>query len=534
MTGSTLAHTLQCWGEARSALNYAIQNYLDRTIALQSDLQTHRLSGDLTSVRDTLPKTWAEDIKVPANYSKLAQAHTHLNQIRNSFLSINALPLEILLRILRLSAFRSFHTRYNTPIPDPYDQDDRKDLLVLTHVCTQWRTILLNTQTFWSRFELTTKESPVMAGERAQAYLDRAPDVPLSFHIDEHPKHALDYGAKHPTLKHFGSQFNRLARLALINFQESRTAEDIILFWMENGIPGALRTLMIRMDTDYWFDEVLDIRSDSLTREQAESFLSPIRVLYLHGLRFDWASSVYHNLVVLRLGGFSKEYSPRIHRLLAIFSASPQLHTLQLFGMQILSSYLDGYEPVSFTHLEQLSLTDLSAESYSLLLPTIFIQSKNLAFRVGSDTMDEESYGSVRAFLTRTNVTRLFIQNWTKPCDCSLYLSAVPNLQTLLASFAHAPGDVCLSALTRSDESKGTHIHCPQLHTIHLLYGSISSEAIQRVVDIYQIQKLRFAGCNIKPSKNELRDWLEPRVADVQFDEKLSSSEIFDWYDLLS
>ncbi|KEP49578.1 putative isoamyl alcohol oxidase, partial [Rhizoctonia solani 123E] len=536
MSGSTLVHTLQCWREARSALDHAIQNYLDKTIALQSDLQTHRLSGDLASVQNALPKTWADDIKVPANYAKLAQTQTHLNQIRNSCLPINTLPLEILSRVFRLSAFHSSHAHYNTSTPNPYDQDDRKDLLVLTHICTHWREILLSTQTFWSRFEINTKEDPELAGQRARAYLDRASDAPLSFYLDEHPEHELDSVVDYPALKHFGAQFDRLARLALMGHRRPRIAEEIMMLWMKNGKPGTLHTLMIRMDTEYWFERVINLGDFSLTSEQIESFLGPIRVLYLNGLRFHWDSSVYRNLVVLRMGSFREEYFPQIDQLLAILSACPQLHTLQLFKMNILPSDLVGYEPVHLVELEYLSLTHLAPESYSLLLPSIFSGSKDLTFRVSSLQMDEVLvHDSIRSFLTRTNVTRVHIQQCINDYsyDISVYLSSLPHLQILVLDFCTFSGERCLAGLTRFDESKGAHIPlCPHLHTVYLLDGSFSTGVIQQVVESHHIRKLRFLECKIDPSEHELRCWLQLRVEDVRFYEEIPGGEIFDWYHL--
>ncbi|KDN42579.1 hypothetical protein RSAG8_06722, partial [Rhizoctonia solani AG-8 WAC10335] len=514
---ANLGNTLQRWGEARCALDHAIQNYLDRTTALQSALHSYSHSDGFNSVRSTLPKAWLDDIQVPADYSKLAEAQSHLNQIRNSFLSINALPLEILLRIFRFSAFRSFHTRYNTPVPNPFGQDNRRDLLALTHVCTHWRTVLLNARTFWARFEFNTKENQVIAGERARAYLDRAPDVPLSFCI---------------------ARFDRLARMALTNFQEPRVARDIILFWMQNGKPGTLRALAIRMDTNYWYDEVVDTRSDAITRERVESFLLPIRVLYLNGLRFDWDSPVYHNLVVLRIGGYSENLSPQIHEMLAILSACPQLHTLQLHEMSIRPSVTGNLGPVYLTELENLGLSKVAPNMICLLLSVIFPRTKDLSLRIGSLHIDEKLVSaSIHPFLTRTNVTRLFVQRCidVQSDDISRYISALPNLHTLLISLDEMSGDKCLSAFTRADESNSAHIPlCPQLHTMYLPDGPASTAAIQQIVKRHpHIRKLRFSNCDITPSENELRCWLKPFVEDVRFDVETDQAETFDWYHLM-
>ncbi|KDN42484.1 hypothetical protein RSAG8_06801, partial [Rhizoctonia solani AG-8 WAC10335] len=254
---------------------------------------------------------------------------------------------------------------------------------------------------------------------------------------------------------------------------------------------------------DFWgYDELRDTRTLSGTREQADLFLAPIRALYLNGLRFDWDSPVYHNLVVLRIGGLSQKLSPQIHEMLAILSACPQLHTLQLCRMSILSSHLRSFEQVYLTELDNLCLVEVSSESFSLLLPAISPQSQNLAFRMSLPQANKEiEFDSIRLFLIYNNITRLFIQEWVdvESHDISWYLSATPNLHTLIVHFSRATGDRCLSGLTHLDESNGMRIPvCPQLHTIYLLDGSFSTRVIQQVVETHHIRKLRFWDCNMR------------------------------------
>ncbi|KAL5632987.1 hypothetical protein ACGC1H_003468 [Rhizoctonia solani] len=536
MIRETLSDTLRRWEDSRDALDRAIQNYLDS--ALQSDLHSYSHCSGLATMWKILPKAWLEKIQAPVNHSKLTQAQTHLNQIRNSFLSINMLPLEILLRIFYLSAFRSFHTRYNTPIPNPFERDGRNDLLALTHVCTHWRAILLSTQTFWSRFEFSTEANSVIAGGRARAYLDRAPDAPLSFFIEEHPEHVLVVGSSHPITGHIKARFGRLVRLALMNFHDPCVASDIVLLWMRDGKPGTLRTLTIRMDTAYWYTEVINTRVFPLSRERVDSFLAPIRVLYLNGLRFDWESPVYHDLVALRIGRFRGECSPRIHEMVAILSACPQLHTLQLHEMSIRASDTSSFSPVHLTELENFGLTRIAPEMICWLLSAIFPRAKDVSLRIGSPHIDEKLVSaSIRPFLSRTSVTRLFVQRCidVQSDDISYYLSALPHLQTVLIGLDKKAGDECLSAFMRPDASNSTYIPlCPQLHTIYLLGGSISTVAIQQIVETHpHIRRLRFSNCDVKPSENELRHWLKPFVEDVRFDVVMDQTEMFDWYHLM-
>ncbi|KAG8689996.1 hypothetical protein FRC11_014498 [Ceratobasidium sp. 423] len=531
---------LQRWREAQRALDHAIQNYLDTTVALQSNLYTHNHPGDSTSVRATLAETWLDDTLVSEGQSKLARAQAHLSQMRNSFLSINTLPLEILLQIFRFSAFRSLRTQYNTPMPNPFQQDERRDLIALTHVCTHWRTVLVNIQGFWSRFEFNTRENPVVVGDWARLYLDRAPDAPLSLYVDEHLDYKLGPVDSHPVMKQLEPQVDRLTRMILMNIRDIQLVMNFIIFWTKYGKPGALRTLAIRMQPGCRprRHESTHAEDYPMILQRAEPFLAPIRALYLSGLRFDWGSSAYHNLIVLRVGGIADEASPQIHEMIAILSACPQLHTLQLYDMTILPSGPTVLEPVSLTELENLGLTALPSEGIALLLPLIFPGSKDLILRIGLPCSNEEVFTSVHPFLARTNVTRLFLaQDADVESDgISRYLPAVPNLHTLVIDLYQTPGDTCLSGLIRRDPSNSIYVPlCPQLQTLYLIKGSVSAEAIQRIVEAHPlIRKLRFSACYIEPFEDELRYWLKPFVEDVKFDLKLDKAAIFDWYHLMA
>ncbi|CAE6506357.1 unnamed protein product [Rhizoctonia solani] len=540
---TTVSDTLQRWNDARYTLDQAIQTYLDHTITLQPDLY----SGSFASMHNTTTQTWLDRMTNPANDLRFVQAQAYHNQIRNSFLPINTLPLEILLRIVHFSAFHTLYTRYNTAVPNRFDQDKLKNLIVLTHVCTHWRKVMLGTQTFWSHFEFNTKENPERVDERARAYLERAPDAPLSFYIHEHWERVLKSTHDYHILEHLGAQVGRLARLTLMQFQNPAVAKDIVMFWMKNGTPGTLRTLIIHVVGDHEDSEIINTRELSVTRERADLLLAPIRVLYLNRLRFDWDSPVYHNLVVLRISRLNLELSPYIHEILAVLSACPQLHTLQFSTISIRPSDA-GYEPVYLSNLEHFSLIDVSPESFSLLLPAIFPQSQNLAVRLNLPETDTLSGSKKRAvfdslclFLARTNTTRLFIQelftigavSGAYTYDFSSLLTAVPNLHTLIVHFEHLYGTL-IPDLIRLDESKGISTPiCPRLHTLYIIHASVSIGVIQQIVEAHHIRKLRFLDCTFDPSNDKLHSWLTPRVEDTKFYAELSNAESVDWYHLM-
>ncbi|KAG8709329.1 hypothetical protein FRC11_005630 [Ceratobasidium sp. 423] len=530
------SHALQQWTDAQENLKLAIQRYLDSTITLQSNLYSSIHPTNAASVRNTLAQTWLDDCPVADKHSKLTRAQKHVNQIRNSFLSINTLPLEILLRIFRFTAFKTFHAQYSTPIPYSYQQDDHRDLIVLTHVCSYWRTVLLNTPSFWSQFVSDPRYYLGDECERAAVYSNRANGVPQSLSFYEQLDHRSFYWYHFDTMtKIIEPRLDNLTQMTLLNFEDIRLVTRIITFWLNNGRPGALRSLTIQLEPKAMYPKPIFTGN----AQQAESILGPIRTLSLRGITFAWDSPIYWNLVMLRIGNINLVNYPTIDEMLGVLSACPLLHTLRLYGMGILPGHSTSLEPVYLTELENLNLALLTPQSVGLLLPRLFPQRKDLSLRLGFQTWDARSFDVVYPFLARTNVTRLFIEQCAHPESDTVLgrcLSSSPNLHTLILDLASKPGDSFLSGFTCPDESNTGRIpRCPRLHTIYFVTGSVTVEAVQQIVETHPlIRKLRFLACYVEPFEDELRYWLGSFVKDVKFELRLDMAALFDWYHIMN
>ncbi|CAE6444256.1 unnamed protein product [Rhizoctonia solani] len=533
------SHALQLWTDAQRTLDYAIQRYLESTMALQSSIRSSSHYDDSICVRNTLTESWLDGPPVPDKHAKLAQAQMYLNRMRNSLQSVNTLPLEVLFRVFRFAAFRTFHSQYNTPIPFSYQRDDHQDLVILTHVCSDWRTALLNNPSFWSRFSIDPQRLFESESERAQVYSIRARGSPQALYINESIDEPL-FPINHPNLTNqiIVPRLDTLTQLSLLNFTDTRLVRQTILFWLKSGNPGALRTLIIQMHSNMTWPKPIYTGGYALA-QRAESMLSPIRTLSLRGMRFAWDSAIYQNLVVLRIGNLRSEGSPTIHQILGILSGCPLLHTLRLYGMMIHPSYSTSPQAVYLTQLENLDLAALSSESVGQLLPNIFPQSKDLSLRFALPSWGAEGFTVIYPFLARTNITRLFIQKCDEPeLDFVIgrCLSALPNLHTLILDLSMQPGDACLSGFNYLDESTGRYMpQCPRLHTLYVVTGSVSVQVVQQLVETHPLmRRLRFSACYIEPFEDELRYWLKPFVDDVRFNLRLDMAALFDWYHLMN
>ncbi|KAG8709330.1 hypothetical protein FRC11_005631 [Ceratobasidium sp. 423] len=520
----------QQWKEAQNALDHAMRHYLESTMALHSSLYSPLHTAESFSVRNSLAETWPNDSPVPDKHSVLSRAQVHLSQMRNSMLPINSLPLELLLKIFRLAAFCSLHLQDDTPVPNLAQQHDYKDLLVLTHVCSYWRTALLDTPYFWSRFELDTRNSVGEESQRAEMYLDRARGASQYLFIEERSNYYFRNADFDGVLKLIGSRLENLTQLALLNFPDIQYVTQAISHWLKLGKPGVLRTLTIQMETQIQLHESIPTEYTDFA-EQALSMLASVHSLALRGVKFDWNNPVYHNLVQLHISNIPYESSPHTHHILGVLSASPLLRTLKISDMAVLRCDQVPSEPVYLTELEHLELTGLTYESLDVFLPMVFPQSKDLSIRITLLSLEDNLVSAVQSFLNRTNVTRLFLrQDLIARC-----LPIIPNLRALVIDLDEQPGDSCLSEFSYIDASNARRmLRYPKLDTLHLHSGSIPIEAIQAVIETHPlVQKLRFSACYIEPFEDELSYWLKPYVEDVQFTLRLDEATIFDWCRLM-
>jgi hypothetical protein len=116
----------------------------------------------------------------------------------------------------------------------------------------------------------------------------------------------------------------------------------------------------------------------------------------------------------------------------------------------------------------------------------------------------------------------------------------VKSLKALIIDLDHCQGageegDHRLEALTHPPSSVSTE-RTPRwldLHTLYVINGSFSIEAIRTVVEAYRssLKRLRFASCNWYDQlcEEEILYWLEPIVGDVKFETNLDYGIISDW-----
>lgn len=110
-----------------------------------------------------------------------------------------------------------------------------------------------------------------------------------------------------------------------------------------------------------------------------------------------------------------------------------------------------------------------------------------MSVRIDLYSASSELASAVQAFLSRSNVTKLYISNFGGANRLAEYLSTVPNLDTLILDLPPGSGpndDHILAALMQSSKPNSKRAPlCPGLHTLTILGGSFGLTIRKEVVE---------------------------------------------------
>jgi hypothetical protein len=538
--GLSQPDSLQLWRDSRQQLDYAIQHYLETTLVLRTSICDHSI--DQSFLKNAIHEISNDLNNLSARTDSLKKSQAILSQIRNrsTFLvPINRLPPEVLLLVFRFSTWKGSCGRFDPSMPR-FDQHHLpKSLFTLTHVCTDWRSILLHNPSFWSHVKLEHEGTRrlVDSCSRLQVSLQRAQTLPLCFELDCRP---LDDWSMTMIINCLHPYLENLRSLKLSNVVDYEILYSFITFWLTRGQAGSVQSLLI------WGKGItrrscrLDLINSALSQQHIDSFLRPVRVLRLNGVHFPWDSPIYCGLVMLHVGSLDTTISPTLGDMLGILSACPQLQILQLYNMSILASDQNSLQPITLPELKVLDMSRLDSEGLHLLLPMIFPQSDELSVQVDLYASNSVTCPVVQSFLARTNVTRLYISHPHGTDGITEYLSATQHLHTLILDLGSRSGDASLEAITHPSESNVERTPlCPKLHTMYLIKGSLGHQTVWEAVKAHPLmKKLIFASCTLEPSDEDeelvLRSQLKSVVKDVTYDLKLDGGMSTYWYILMS
>ncbi|KAG8772832.1 hypothetical protein FRC12_002869 [Ceratobasidium sp. 428] len=391
--GLSIESALDEWKTMRAQLSDSIKSYISACKTLGAvcicDNQTH--AGSM--VEQAFAQLDAELESLIAEENALRVTRFSLSTLRNKFgtlAPINLLPAEILIRIFTLSTISNCrHYNYDA---FPYS---------FTTTCVQWRRITLDTPRFWTHIDI----GPGVPWELSRLMLDQATDHgPLHLHIHENelpsPGEQTRYIQYFPLslMRKLKPYIHRVYGLELSSrkYLDGCFAARMAEFWFEHGDKDLVRSLSIHQRThnnEVLFDEPEENTSVLNTSERGKEILLSLRVLQLHGARFNWNSNAYRGLVDLRLGFVSKSRISSVSssELARILMASPMLAVLKLIGLKVTRAEDQMQNiPVPLNHLHVLNLTEVSSESLKQILPLISLpKSSSTELRIGLGICDE-------------------------------------------------------------------------------------------------------------------------------------------------
>ncbi|KDN48386.1 hypothetical protein RSAG8_02978, partial [Rhizoctonia solani AG-8 WAC10335] len=385
---------------------------------------------------------------------KLRQAKTAISWSMNRMLSnvhttINSLPPEILSRIFHLvvtsqpCAKRDYRRIPEVAVP-AYP-------IVLSHVCSRWREITLDSPTLWSHLDIATSQllNRQRLHDRTELHLNQVGQLPLDPDIFK----PLGYSVSNSHPSDFATLVELITRLAsrTCSFQlDARSGyfhpvhSEILSYFLQGCVADRLTQLTLRRRHDelgddgdgYGFLKSEDDRDAGglevgVSTRDLEDILSHVTVLRLEGLYPRWNSRAYHGLTELRLNG--AEFRINESDLVGILRLSPCLCVFE-FGLIIGNPIPINTQvsPIPLSSLETLNLMAMQCHQLPTLLRWLAPGPKPL--QLALERLPEEELSlkdSSRLFFSRSHITRAYFIG-PRLDDLLDFLELSPHLRVLV------------------------------------------------------------------------------------------------------
>ncbi|KAG8699946.1 hypothetical protein FRC11_013320 [Ceratobasidium sp. 423] len=428
---------------ASDLLQLALDRYLNACLALKHSSEGYpSLACQPQPERFTSPVVINEvpllvkyDLKLRKSKAAILQ---YLN-LRLDVVPISRLPADILVRIFR----HLVEGERNRPRSARQETVITKYPMTLSHVCANWRQIVLQSSSLWSCITLT---SSIRTNKRQFAY------------VDFHTKHSM----------------SALVDIYIVDLSAIQTSETSDSTTFIDPFTGRIRSLELwpgiypsesaeaRVKAGYLITKCLSASNDTLKQftlhmgsmigwhpfmesvpratsrhgvmidlphDQLEETLSSINRLWLEGLFFKWESKAYCGLTALTLEDYGRSCSIPELQLMKILASSPQLRWLDIDFKITPADY-----PPSPTHLPELEVLvgDIS------LLQFVSPGSKKLTVVITWQPQRDSGllYNSrIKDFFASANIARFYSDEiLANTSDVCYLLSAAPGAQVLALS----------------------------------------------------------------------------------------------------
>ncbi|KAL5637279.1 hypothetical protein ACGC1H_001053 [Rhizoctonia solani] len=432
---------------------------------------------------------------------------------------INKLPSEILTRIMWIVVSYA-------PCGRPRRADRREAQSpvlcypdVLSHVCSQWRQVAIQSRGLWSHIDIPAWNNP---GSRAREFLSRAGQLPLSLHLIDNFFRREDQRADSVPL--LTTIMPRLKSLDLISHSDNllRTRLSALSFCLSTCVAGNLTELAIRICNRYtpipplflsahstsdkvatWVNFGPNWADIDLLEDLLEDVLKSITVLRLDQVYPQWTSSAYCGLVELRLlGGRSVTASIFETQLVNVLRSSPGLRILH-FELEIVSAASLGtqvIDPICLRDLEVLNLDWVQMDEIEIFFRWLAPAPKLSQFSFRPFNRLNDNPAAV-TFLADSNITMVHTNQLSLPGIVSLVSTC---RQTRVLAIED-------TTLTKEGEVLPFHFN-----TLYLIESKFDVECLRRFIQSSSVQKLIVHRCVAYQNNSKLRpDQVPSMLLDV-------------------
>ncbi|KAG8709069.1 hypothetical protein FRC09_000892 [Ceratobasidium sp. 395] len=481
-------HALNNWKACRSVLATAIQNYLVGCAELRSACsQIQHQSRTRRELEPVLLAVDAELADLASEEAELRKARATLSVLRNtsSTLSpVHTLPSEILARIFLMA--QSLHSHTNNP-------SSLSPVHILAQVCSYWRTTAIDLPHLWTHICV----APTQANyEYATLLLRRSKGLPIYLDVSSDKVDKWDRHSSKPRwvtfLASMGQHVHTLNIVDLIRSPKTSLGETIRLT-VSYGSPGLMSTLRIRRPETGQIESLNPL----LAGQSDSAVLRSITVLHLGSISIPWTSTIYHNLVDLRL---QFHYSPQnisTSQLAGTLAASPGLTILKLECLNIVD--LEDWneeQVVRLAHLKVLYLHNLGKNGLVALMSTFSLSSCLGTLEVGIhdcyDRYSEEGAHLAQAFLRGARIKTLALTpNSDYDDDAQLAVSVskmIPSLENLILDTYGI--DQMRETGGTTDEPKTNVGTTPCLPNLFLVTPELDLEELKLIILLYGVETL--------------------------------------------
>ncbi|CAE6471005.1 unnamed protein product [Rhizoctonia solani] len=500
---------------AGDLLRLALDRYLSACLAIKRCSAGYsRLAGQPQLACPTSRMVLDEVSLLGEHETKLRESKTALHQIVNLYpdvVPVSRLPIDILVRIFTQLTVEE----YEHALSDVQKTAISKYPMTLSHVCSNWRHIVIQSPLLWSYITIVSS----MENQQRFAYVDlhskHSKEALVNISIDTRaPETSLSTISIDPFLGRIRSLRLQWPPYSSQSIADRKMGASHLITRCLRASNGALKQFTLHMSAMAKQCPFMESVSHPVNRnslllglphDQLEYVLSTVANISLRGHYFNWESKAYHGLTTLQLGMAGPQSIPEL-QLAKILASSPRLQYIDI-ALKIIR---DATSPPP-VHLPGLEVLTGSV----LLLQLIWPGPKELSVNI----IGQWKYGHdssmlynarLQDFFSRANTARLLIDEWLfSTSEICHIVTMSPGIRALALSCTKLSG-------TLPDMLKH-----PSLEALYLLSEcELERSLLIDMTNKWNIKKLLFWGENsiIRGSSYEIdsQQSLEEELSDLR------------------